>query len=356
MEDIMKVNIFLFVIIFLSFIFTLSAETTVSKSYLDFGGGYLYGSHNISEFGIKVGGSIRDYRYILAVEASISPRLKGYGTPPKEGYDKDISGGSLRFIAPSLIYYPNQDLQLSLSAGLSHTYADWYYVDERIKNGEHDDEYGELVDEYFYKIYKSPAIKFSIGKDLKHHKSNNHAILLSLQAIYVTNPALLTVGAFMKYRYSQAKAVGASTPPSTLRTATLPVTIPQNEGDIVSAVNLAIMEIMKTLDKKSIIAVVNVASTDAEITDFIVSETEHLLIKNSYQIVVKNELSRVRAEKAISLNGDLDDSIVVEIGKLVGADVVLTGAITGRGSIRRLRIRAIDTKTSQVVGSASEAF
>ena len=39
-----------------------------------------------------------------------------------------------------------------------------------------------------------------------------------------------------------------------------------------------------------------------------------------------------------------------------GADVVLTGAVTGTGDTRRLRLRALNTQTAQVIAAASERF
>jgi hypothetical protein len=41
---------------------------------------------------------------------------------------------------------------------------------------------------------------------------------------------------------------------------------------------------------------------------------------------------------------------------MAGAEIILTGAVTGSGDIRRLRIRALDTQSAQVVAAASERY
>jgi hypothetical protein len=41
---------------------------------------------------------------------------------------------------------------------------------------------------------------------------------------------------------------------------------------------------------------------------------------------------------------------------LLGANIVITGSISGVGSTRRLRLKALDVKTAEIVAMASEAF
>jgi hypothetical protein len=52
--------------------------------------------------------------------------------------------------------------------------------------------------------------------------------------------------------------------------------------------------------------------------------------------------------------GEVDDDTTVSIGKFAGADIIITGRVDGEGDLRRLRLRALNTQTAQVVGVASE--
>jgi hypothetical protein len=54
------------------------------------------------------------------------------------------------------------------------------------------------------------------------------------------------------------------------------------------------------------------------------------------------------------LSGEVDDATAVSIGKFAGADIIVTGRVDGEGNLQRLRLRALDTQTAQVVGVASE--
>jgi hypothetical protein len=54
------------------------------------------------------------------------------------------------------------------------------------------------------------------------------------------------------------------------------------------------------------------------------------------------------------MTADADDRTAARAGLLAGASMVITGRVDGEGSLRRLRLRALDTQTAQVIGTASE--
>ena len=133
-------------------------------------------------------------------------------------------------------------------------------------------------------------------------------------------------------------------------------TPPANQGNIVAAMNNAAQHLMSVIPKNATIAIVNVSSTDTDMSEYVANELEHILVESSHRVVDRNELNRVRAEQAFQLSGEVDDSTIVQIGKFVGADLIITGSITGRDETRRLRLRAINTQTAEVVRTASEPF
>ncbi|MDR1218017.1 MAG: CsgG/HfaB family protein [Treponema sp.] len=114
--------------------------------------------------------------------------------------------------------------------------------------------------------------------------------------------------------------------------------------------------IMNSLQKNSRMAIVNVSSSDRDLSEFVAGELEYILVTNRFMIVDRSELDRIRREQNFQLSGDVDDGTIVSIGKFAGADVVITGAITGTGETRRLRLRALNTQTAQVMAVASEHF
>jgi hypothetical protein len=85
---------------------------------------------------------------------------------------------------------------------------------------------------------------------------------------------------------------------------------------------------------------------------------EELMIKfvnsRKYIIVDRDTLATIRQEQQFQMAGEVSDDSAVSIGHFLGADVVITGSITGIGNQRRLRLRALDVKTAQVLAMSSE--
>ena len=123
-----------------------------------------------------------------------------------------------------------------------------------------------------------------------------------------------------------------------------------------AALQKAVEDIMSVLNSDYMLAIVNVSSTDKDLSEFVAGELEYILLKNDCNIVDRSELDRIRREQNFQLSGDVDDNTIVSIGKFAGADVVITGAITGTGDTRRLRLRVLNTQTARVMSAASERF
>jgi hypothetical protein len=114
--------------------------------------------------------------------------------------------------------------------------------------------------------------------------------------------------------------------------------------------------IMEKLTPKSRLAIVYVTAQDAEVSEFIAGELEFIMVSRGFILIDRSELDRIRKEQSFQSSGEVDDSQAVSIGKIAGADVIITGAVTGTGNLRRLRLRALSTQTGQVLTAASERY
>jgi hypothetical protein len=134
------------------------------------------------------------------------------------------------------------------------------------------------------------------------------------------------------------------------------IIIIDNSGTAITAVKNAAQTITQSLPKDSKIAIVNISSNDSEQSEFVAGEIEVFLVNAGCNVVDRRELDKLRKEQNFQLSGDVDDNDIVSIGKFAGADIVLTGSISGTGSTRRLRIRVLNTQTARVIAAASEAY
>jgi len=127
-------------------------------------------------------------------------------------------------------------------------------------------------------------------------------------------------------------------------------------ADVEAALERAVSDVVASFEAGARIAIVSMSAEDRGIMDFIAGELEHILQRRGFVIVDRSELDAIRIEQQLGLTGEVSDSTAVRIGHLVGASIVMTGGVDGVGDLRRLRLRALDTTTAQVIRTASEAF
>jgi hypothetical protein len=120
------------------------------------------------------------------------------------------------------------------------------------------------------------------------------------------------------------------------------------------ALERAAGDTLKNVPTRSKIAIVYITAEDRSSTDYISGELEFIWVNAGYTIIDRSQLGRIRREQNFQMSGEVDDATAVSIGKFSGADIIVTGRVDGEGNLRRLRLRALNTQTAQVVGVASE--
>jgi hypothetical protein len=111
---------------------------------------------------------------------------------------------------------------------------------------------------------------------------------------------------------------------------------------------------LKNVPTRSKIAIVYITAQDRSTTEYVAGELEYIWVNAGYTIIDRSQLDRIRREQNFQMSGEVDDDTAVSIGKIIGANIIVTGRVDGEGNLRRLRLRALDTQTAQVVGVASE--
>ncbi|MGE5557668.1 MAG: CsgG/HfaB family protein [Bacillota bacterium] len=99
--------------------------------------------------------------------------------------------------------------------------------------------------------------------------------------------------------------------------------------------------------------------------------TNDLVARNKYTVLERSRISEILAEKNLILSGDVDLSTAVQIGKLIGAKLVILGDITSfniksssgvsfggisvKGSKAKVSLsaRVVSVQTAQILGSSN---
>jgi len=130
-----------------------------------------------------------------------------------------------------------------------------------------------------------------------------------------------------------------------------------NATGIEKAIYTVSDDLINDLPDNSKIAVINISSNNRDTSALVVDELEfHLVSARKFTIVDRRTLDAIRVEQNFQMSGEVSDASAVSIGQLLGANIVITGSITGAGTNQRLSIRALDVNTAQIVTMVRETF
>jgi len=105
------------------------------------------------------------------------------------------------------------------------------------------------------------------------------------------------------------------------------------------------------IPKGSKIVILNIQSDAPSFSDYIIDELIANAVKDKvFTVVDRRQLDAIRAEQNFQLSGEVDDKEALAIGKFLGAQTIVSGAVNRLGAGHRIRIRALDVQTAQVQG------
>jgi hypothetical protein len=126
---------------------------------------------------------------------------------------------------------------------------------------------------------------------------------------------------------------------------------------LTEAITKASLEMAERIPRDSTIAVLSVFSANRDTSEYIIGELEYNLVNSGrFRIVDRRRLDQIRNEQNFQMSGDVSDDSAISIGNMLGANIVITGEITGTGSNRRLVLKALDVRTAQIISMSREQF
>jgi TolB-like protein len=99
------------------------------------------------------------------------------------------------------------------------------------------------------------------------------------------------------------------------------------------------------------LAILNIQSSYPALSEYIIDE----LIANTvndriFSVVDRQQLDTIRAEQNFQMSGEVDDSSAQELGRMLGAQTIITGIVSKVGDNYRLRVRALSVQSAQIEG------
>jgi len=88
--------------------------------------------------------------------------------------------------------------------------------------------------------------------------------------------------------------------------------------------------------------------------DYAVEDLEYYLVNAGFRLVDRQQIERIRNEQNFQFSGEVDDSSAVNIGKLSGANVVVTISVSYADGSGRLTLKALDVQTAEIIAMARQ--
>ena len=102
----------------------------------------------------------------------------------------------------------------------------------------------------------------------------------------------------------------------------------------------------RELPKGSRVAIVAFESANGDLSEYIMEELYGALFDRGIEVADRQNLAYAFQELNFQMSGYVSDETARSIGKFLGADVVITGQLTGFGGAYRYRTSALNVETA----------
>ena len=121
-----------------------------------------------------------------------------------------------------------------------------------------------------------------------------------------------------------------------------------------AAIQQASKKINDTLPAGTKVALLNFTSGSDILSDYVIEEMSIALVDGRKLTVVdRKEIDLIRGEMNFQMSGEVSDESAQEIGKLLGAQSIVSGSLVNMGDTHRFRTKVINVNSAAIETSAS---
>lgn len=114
------------------------------------------------------------------------------------------------------------------------------------------------------------------------------------------------------------------------------------------AIEQSCQNIQNDFNERASIAVFNVASSSAGLSEYIIEEVmNNFTNMHKYNVVERSKISAIFQEQNFQFSGNVSDDTIQRLGNMLGAQFVVTGSLDDVGSYYRLRLFVIAIESSE---------
>jgi hypothetical protein len=132
------------------------------------------------------------------------------------------------------------------------------------------------------------------------------------------------------------------------------VSLPAQPVSLNDAIKNSSKAVEEALRNQTLVAILNFSSSSESLSNHVIEELMDVLTTDRRLIVVERQkLDLIRNEMAIQLSGDVSDESAQAIGKMLGAQSIISGSLSDTGDGYRFRLFAINVETAVREASVS---
>jgi hypothetical protein len=140
-----------------------------------------------------------------------------------------------------------------------------------------------------------------------------------------------------------------ASPPADVPAAANQGTVPADELD--AAIRETSDYFNNQLPSGNKLAILNIQSEYPALSEYIIDELIANIVNDRvFSVVDRQQLNAIRAELDFQMSGEVDDNTAQELGRLAGAQIIVSGAVSQIGDLYRLRVRALSVESARIEG------
>jgi len=100
------------------------------------------------------------------------------------------------------------------------------------------------------------------------------------------------------------------------------------------------------------VAVINIDSQLINLSNYVIDNLSMYLVNEDKFIVIeRSKIDILQKEQKYQMSGEVSDETAVSIGKQIGAQFIITGAVLPLGDIHSLHLKITNVQTAQIIGT-----
>jgi TolB-like protein len=120
------------------------------------------------------------------------------------------------------------------------------------------------------------------------------------------------------------------------------------------AIRSAMQYLAGQIAPNSKIVVLNFSAPTEELSNYIIEDlSDHIVNSRTLTVVDRRSLEALRQELNFQMSGEVSDETAQSIGKILGAQSIISGSISPLGSNYRFRVQAVEVETAALQGGQS---